>query len=66
MTKTSFVAALEDADPSIKCMRPRAGEGEKRAYRFFGIRLRETRDARRVKSQMEEAAEVIEPDSRRA
>jgi len=66
MTKTSFVAALEDADPSIKCTRPRAAEGEKRSYRIFGIRLRRTQDERQAKSPMEEAAEVIDLESRRA
>jgi putative DNA primase/helicase len=65
MTKTSFVSALEDADPSIKCMRPRAAEGEKRSYRFFGIRLRRTQDARQAKSPIEEVAEVIDIQSRR-
>jgi putative DNA primase/helicase len=38
MTKTAFVAALEDADTAIKCERPR-GPGGKRDYRFYGIRL---------------------------
>jgi len=37
MNKASFVSALEDADPSIKCTRPRAEEGARRPYVMRGI-----------------------------
>jgi putative DNA primase/helicase len=39
MSKSAFVTALEDADPTIKCRRPSAEDGsEKRRYVFFGIK----------------------------
>jgi putative DNA primase/helicase len=41
MSKSAFVTALEDADPSIKCRRPSAEDGSyQRPYVFFGIKLR--------------------------
>jgi hypothetical protein len=43
MAKSAFTTALEDADPSIKCKRPRteADEAdEKRPFILFGVKLR--------------------------
>jgi putative DNA primase/helicase len=39
MSKSAFVTALEDADPTIKCRRPSAEDGSaRRPYVFFGIK----------------------------
>jgi putative DNA primase/helicase len=43
MSKTAFVSALEDADPSIKCKRPRTEadeDDEKRPFILYGIKRR--------------------------
>jgi putative DNA primase/helicase len=37
-SKTAFVDALEDADPSIKCKRPRVETGGERPFILYGIR----------------------------
>jgi hypothetical protein len=43
MAKSAFTTALEDADPSIKCKRPRTeadGDDEKRPFILYGIKRR--------------------------
>ena len=60
MTKTAFVAALEDADTAIKCERPR-GPGGRRNYRLYGIRQRQWDGAAR-KAEEDEMARESEED----
>ena len=59
MTKTAFVAALEDVDTAIKCERPR-GPGGRRNYRLYGIRQHQWDGAARKAEEDEMARESEE------